>query len=95
MTIGIAVSQLSRIELGVRQNPKFGTVACVASALGLSLDTLSALAGIGEGSVTDDGRLAEATRIAKALEAARVNAQATLDAIAAAGYKAAPARKRR
>lgn len=92
---GIAVSQLSRMELGARENPTFGTIARVASALGLSLDTVSTLAGIGRGTATDDGRLPDVARIAKALEAARVNAQATLDAIAAADHKATPARKRR
>lgn len=92
---GIAVSQLSRMELGARENPTFGTVARIASALGLSLDTLSALAGIGGGAAADDGRLPDAARMAKALEAARANAQATLDAITVSASRVAPARKRR
>jgi transcriptional regulator with XRE-family HTH domain len=92
---GIAVSQLSRTELGVRENPGFSTVARIASALGLSLDTVSALAGMSEGNTVDDGRLPDSARIANALETAYVNAQTTLDAIAASGYKATPARKRR
>lgn len=92
---GIAVSQLSRMELGARANPTFGTIARIASALGLSLDTLSALSGISGGSAIDDGRLPDAARMAKALEIARVNAQGTLDAIAGSGCKVAPTRKHR
>jgi transcriptional regulator with XRE-family HTH domain len=92
---GIAVSQLSRMELGTRKNPSFATIARVAAALGVSLDVLSASAGIGGGDSFDDGRIPGAVKVLKALEIARVNAVATLDAIESTGQRAAQLKQRR
>ena len=80
---------------GTRRNPSFATIAHIAAALGISLDVLSALTGIGVGDYLDDGRVSNAAKTLKVIESARANAQATLDAIEVAGYKATQSNKRR
>lgn len=44
--IGISAGQLAQIENGQRADPYFSSVARIAGALGLSLDSVAALCGI-------------------------------------------------
>jgi transcriptional regulator with XRE-family HTH domain len=74
---GIAVSQLSRTELGTRKNPSFATVARIAVALGVSLDVLSASTGIGVGDSFDDGHVSNGAKALKVIESARAHAHNT------------------
>lgn len=59
---GLAVSHVAYLERGLRPNPRWSTIACIAAALGVSVSEIAAM------------QLKESTRSIKAWKGARRNA---------------------
>lgn len=88
--LGVTQTTIGRLEAGGRADPRFSTVASIADALQVSLDTLARDAGI---SIERPTREQAAETIGKAVHAARLarktlaEADAVLESVEALGAK--------